>query len=116
MAKKLAGVTVLEGGSITWATVAGIFLGVPAYVVTNGVARTVQLFYAALDWLATGPFNFVANLLDIAFGDAVAGIQLANYSFVNAIQGAGILAPIFAGAGTVLTAYIIYRGVTGVYA
>ena len=109
---RLAKQKVVKNGSIKWATVAGIFLGAPAYALTHGVTRTIQLVYGALDWLVAGPFEFVAGLLDVAFVDAVLGIRVANVSFVNAVRDAGILAPIFAGAGTVLTVYLIYRGVT----
>lgn len=115
MPKKLAGVTVLKDGSAKWATIAGLFLGVPTYAVTHGIGRTIELVYAALEWLLLGPYSFAGGLLEDVFGDAVLGIQLANSSFIAEIQDAGVLAPIVAGAGTVLTAYVIYRGVTGIY-
>jgi len=115
MAKRLAGVTVLEGGSIKWATVAGIFLGVPTYALTHGLARTIDLVYAAFEWAVLGPYSFATNLLNVGFADATRGIDAANRSFMTAVSDAGVLAPLFAAGGTALTAYIIYRGVTALY-
>jgi hypothetical protein len=114
MAKRLAGVTVLEGGKVKWATVAGIFLGVPAVTITHGVARTIQMVYAALDWLILGPLSFAEQVLNVAFIDAVYGIGQATASFAMSAPGAGALAPVFAAVGTAFVAYVFYRGVTAI--
>lgn len=114
MASKIAGVTVLEGGRVKWGTIGGLLVGVPAYAYTVGMSRFVDLVFAALEWLLLGPVSFVARLVDVAFWDALRGIWRSNYSFTQAIEGAGVLAPVFAAGGTFLVAAALYYGVSKV--
>lgn len=115
MASKIAGVTVLEDGNIKWGVIAGLILGVPTYAYSYGVGRAVSMMFAGLEWMTLGPLSFVTQLIDIAFLEAQFGIWRSNYSFIQALEGAGVFAPVFAAVGTFLIAGAMYLGVTAVY-
>lgn len=101
----------INGTNVKWGLIGSLFVGVPAYIVGYAWARIIGMVNSAFTYLVVGPFEFVARMIDIAFADAVRGIDAANVSFQVAAYDAGLLAAIIGAVGTVIVLYAAYRGV-----
>lgn len=112
MARKIGRVTVLEGTTVKWGTVAAVVIGTPIYAFARGYVEFTQLLLGGFSSAWSDFFGWAAEFVSHPIDSAALGFRLAQMTAARELEAFGVMSFFVALLIATATTWVLLEGVT----